>query len=361
LLALPIFNFVTVPACLLGLVLDGPFQSAGNSALDIAHWSIRVVLWIVRHAAGLPFADFHIAGPQGLFVVVFLLASLWTLLPAGWPGRNLGLLAALATVLYRPPPPPQECVDLHVLDVGQGLALVLQTHRHTAVFDAGPSFRGGADTGRLVVAPFLRSKGVSSIDLGVVSHADQDHAGGVRSLTEEIDVRMLMSGELLDDIGLPQVRCQASQRWHWDGIDFAIIHPSDLGRWHGNNASCVLEVRVARHTVILTGDIESPVETLLSRNGVLLPADIVLIPHHGSRTSSSELFISAIRPTVAIVSAGFDNRWGFPKEDIVNSWSSAGAEVLNTATSGAISYRICRDTGVHRLGLHRPDSHKFWN
>ena len=123
----------------------------------------------------------------------------------------------------------------------------------------------------------------------------------------------------------------------------------------------MLEVGVAQHTVVLTGDIESPVETLLTRNGTLSQADIVLIPHHGSRTSSSELFISTIRPKVAIVSAGLDNRWGFPKDDIVDAWTSAGAEVLNTATSGAIAYRICRDTGVRRLGLHRQDSRKFWN
>ncbi len=361
LVALPIFNFITIPACLLGLILDGPFQPAGNFALDIAHWSIGVVLWIVRHVADLPFAHWHIARPQGLFVIVFMLASLWSLLPPGWPGRKLALVAALATILYRPAPPPQECVDLHVLDVGQGLALVLRTHRHTAVYDTGPSFRGGTDTGRLVLVPFLRSKGIESLDLLIVSHADQDHAGGVRSLTEEIEVNTLLGGETLDDIDLPQYRCQASKSWHWDGIDFSIIHPSDLDRWRGNNASCVLEVRIAAHTVILTGDIESPVETLLARNGALSSADIVLIPHHGSRTSSSDLFVRTLRPKVAIVSAGFDNRWGFPKEDIVNAWVSAGAEVLNTATSGAISYRICRDDGLRRLGLHRQKVHKYWN
>ena len=263
--ALPVFNFITIPTCLLGLILDGPFELVGNLALDIAHRSIGVVLWLVRHVSDLSFANIDIARPKGLVVIVYLLTSLW-LLPPGWPGRKLSLLAALATILYRPPPPPQDCVDLHVLDVGQGLALVLRTHRHTAVFDAGPSFRGGADTGRLVLVPFLKSEGIDSIDLGIVSHADQDHAGGVRSLTEEIEVKTLLSGETLDDIDLPQYRCQTNKRWHWDGIDFAIIHPTEPGRWQGNNASCVLEVRVARHTVILTGDIESPARCS-SRNG----------------------------------------------------------------------------------------------
>ncbi len=361
LLALPIFNFVTVPACLVGLMLDGPFQSAGNFSLGIAHWSIGIVLWLVRLAADLPIASFHIARPQGLFIMAVLLPSLWSLLPPGWPGRQLSVVAALAVVLYRPPAPPQDCVDLHVLDVGQGLGLVLQTHRHVVVFDAGPSFRGGADTGRLVLVPFLRSKGVDSLDLVVVSHADQDHAGGIRSLLEEIDVKRLIAGEMLSDIDMPQSRCQSSRSWQWDGIDFTIIHPSDPGRWQGNNASCVLQVRIAAHTVILTGDIESPVETLLARSGALSPADIVLIPHHGSRTSSSDLFVSTIRPKVAIVSAGFGNRWGFPKEDIVKAWTNAGAEVLNTATLGAISYRVCQDDGLRRLGLHRRLAAKFWN
>jgi len=361
LFALPIFNFITVPACLIGLLFDGPFLAAGNVALDVAHWSIGIVLWFVRHAADLPFANFHIARPQGLFIVVFLLAALWALLPPGWPGRQLALVAALATILYWPPPPPQECVDLHVLDVGQGLALVLQTHSHAAVFDAGPSFRGGADTGRLVLVPFLRSKGIATLDMVIVSHADQDHAGGVRSLTEEVEVRSLLGGEPLDDIDMPQFLCHVSERWQWDGIDFAIIHPTELGRWEGNNASCVLEVRIANHTVVLTGDIESPVESLLARNGAISQADIVLIPHHGSRTSSSDLFVSTVRPKVAIVSAGFENRWGFPKEDIVSAWTNAGAEVLNTATSGAISYRICRRSGMRRLGLHRLEARKYWN
>ncbi len=361
LLALPVFNFITVPACLLGLVLNGPFQTAGYFALDIAHKSVVFVLWLVRHAADLPVADIHIARPQGVFVIAVLLPSLWSLLPPGWPGRKVAVVAALATILYKPPPPPEECVELHVLDVGQGLALVLRTRRHTAVFDAGPSFRGGSDTGRLVLVPFLRSEGIESLDLLIVSHADQDHAGGVQSLSEEFEIDTLLSGETLDDIDLPQFPCQVSQSWHWDGIGFSIIDPSDPGRWRGNNASCVLEVRIARYTVILTGDIESPVETLLARSGALSSADILLIPHHGSRTSSSDLFVSTIRPKVAIVSAGFENRWGFPKEDIVNVWVSAGAEVLNTATSGAISYRVCRDDGLRRLGLHRHKARNYWN
>ncbi len=212
-----------------------------------------------------------------------------------------------------------------------------------------------------MLLPFLRSEGIASLDLLLVSHADQDHAGGAQSLTEEIGIKRMLTGEALDHIDLRQEWCHVGEGWHWDGIEFAVIHPAESGRWHGNNASCVLELRIARHRVILTGDIESPVESLLARSGVLAPADIVLIPHHGSRTSSSKEFVRRIRPKVAIVSAGFNNRWGFPKEDIVSLWRSAGAEVLNTASSGAISYRICRDDGIRRLAEHRRDNRKYWH
>jgi competence protein ComEC len=361
LLALPIFNFLTVPACLLGLLLDGPFQPVGNLLLEIAYRSVSLVLWLVRHAAELPLANFHIIRPEGLIAVAVLFPALWSLAPPGWPGRSLAFVGVLSIILYRPPPPPHDCLDLHVLDVGQGLALVLQTNQHAAVFDAGPSFRGGTDTGRLVLIPFLRSAGIESLDLLIVSHADQDHAGGVKSLTEEMKIKRVMAGEALDDIDRQQERCRAGETWQWDGVGFSMIHPSDTGRWAGNNASCVLELRVSGYGIVLTGDIEAPVETLLVRSGAISPADIVLVPHHGSRTSSSESFVRSVRPKVAIVSAGFDNRWGFPKGDIISSWQRVGAEVMNTARSGAISYRVCRDGGVRRLGEHRRDRREYWH
>jgi competence protein ComEC len=361
LVALPIFNLVTVPACLLGLMLDGSLQPAGDFALSVAHRGVGFVLWIVNHAAELPFTNFSLARPKGLFIIAVFLPSLWVLTPPGWPGRKLALVAALATILYRPPPPPDHCLDLHVLDVGQGLALVIRTHRHTAVYDTGPSFRSGSDTGQLVLIPFLRSEGVRTLDALIVSHADQDHAGGVQSLVEEMQTGKVLSGETLNDTGLPQRRCLAPEGWTWDGVEFKVVHPADENHWQGNNASCVLEVRVARHTVLLTGDIESPVEALLTRSGVLSPASIALVPHHGSRTSSSDSLVDTIRPQVAIVSAGFENRWGFPKADISRKWKSAGAQVLNTANSGAISFRVCPDEGVRRLSLHRQTARKYWH
>ncbi|MFQ5982681.1 MAG: DNA internalization-related competence protein ComEC/Rec2 [Woeseiaceae bacterium] len=361
LLAIPIFNFLTVPACLLGLMLDGPLQGAGDFALHIAHASVVLVLWLVRQAAGIPLANFQIARLEGLVVIVALLPSLMCLAPPGFPGRRLALVAAVATILYRPPAPPAGCLDMHVLDVGQGLGVVLRTERHAAVFDTGPSFRSGSDIGQLVLAPFLQSAGIKKLDLLVVSHADQDHAGGARSLTRQISIKKMLSGELLDDVDLRQGRCRAGDSWQWDGIEFVIIHPADTDRWHGNNASCVLELRIGRRRVVVTGDIESPVENLLLRRGLLRAADIVLIPHHGSRTSSSAAFIKTVRPRVAIVSAGFDNRWGFPKEDIVRRWRHSGAEVLNTASSGAISYRLCRGEGFVRRAEHRLDERRYWH
>lgn len=360
-LALPVFNFVTVPASLLGLLLDGPLRAAGDIALGVAHGSVGVVLWLIRCTAELPYTNFHVAQPQGWLVAVVFLPSLMCLAPPGWPGRRLGLVAALAVILERPAAPPAACFDLQVLDAGQGLALVLRTPRHVAVFDTGPSFRGGSDTGQLVLLPYLRGEGIRSVDSLIVSHADQDHAGGVESLLQGVNVDRIWSGEAVDAGGRPPQPCLAGGSWRWDGIVFEFLHPQHAGRWHGNNASCVLQVRAGSQRIVLTGDIEAPVERRLADSGVLRPADIVLVPHHGSRTSSSDGFITSLRPKVAIVSAGYDNRWGFPKADIVDSWRRAGATVLNTAISGAIGYRICADRGIRRLSEQRLDHRRYWH
>ena len=146
-----------------------------------------------------------------------------------------------------------------------------------------------------------------------------------------------------------------------DGVRFRFLHPAPDAAWEGNNASCVLEVATGNHRILLTGDIEAPVEATLLGNALLGPVDTVIVPHHGSRTSSTPDFVNTLRPALAIVSAGFDNRWGFPKTDVVRRWEFGGARLLETATSGAIGRRICIDSGVERLRRERPDSRKYWH
>jgi competence protein ComEC len=187
-----------------------------------------------------------------------------------------------------------------------------------------------------------------------------DHAGGAASVLREIEVAQVYAGERLP---LPrrQRACRIGQAWRWDGVRFAFMHPRADSPASGNDASCVLEIAAGEHRLLLTGDIEAPVERRLVREGVLHTAELVVIPHHGSRTSSGAAFVERLSPRVAIVSAGYDNRWGLPKGDVVARWRAAGARVLNTATSGAIEYRVCPDTGATLRRRQRLDARKYWH
>lgn len=362
LLVLPLFNLVTVPAGLLGLLLDGPAAAFGDGLLILAWHSVRLLLWVVEAVASFKPAHTYIAAIGGAALLVAWLPAVWAVLPPGFPGRRLAWVAAASIVLHRPAPPPPGCLDLAALDVGQGLSLVLRTHRRTLVYDTGPAFRSGSDTGALVLVPYLRSLGLRRVDLLIVSHADNDHAGGVRSLLAAIDVAEVFTGEPLAAIDRVQRRCRQGQSWAWDGVRFAFLHPDDAYTVASDNdGSCVLEIVLGEHRALLTGDIEAPAESHLAHTGVLAPVDLVTVPHHGSRTSSTAAFVDAIRPSAAIVSAGYDNRWGFPKSDVVARWQAAGARVLNTATAGAIEYRLCPDTGAILKNRNRKDNREYWH
>jgi competence protein ComEC len=269
---------------------------------------------------------------------------LWALLPPGFPGRSIAWIAAIALVLQKPESPPSGCVDVQILDVGQGLSVVIQTRAHTAVYDTGPAFRSGSNSADLVLLPFLRSRSISKIDKLIVSHADLDHAGGLGAVLANVEVNELIAGEqLAADESLPHRagRCVDGMRWHWDGIDFLVIHPEPGRSRPGNDASCVLQIDARGNRALVTGDIERPVEQVLVSRRKLKPSQLVVVPHHGSRTSSSLTFVDSLNADFAVVSAGYGNRWGFPRPDVANRWLRSGATLLTTGDSGAIRQRMC--------------------
>lgn len=364
LITVPVFSFITVPLTLASMVLNPVWKVASDALLWMSAASVRAIEWVIGEIAMLPMADIYIAGVDGfggaLFCVV-LLPALWVILPRGWPGRWIALLAVVALILNKPATPQHTCIDAHVLDVGQGLAVVAQSKGRTLVFDTGASYRGGGSAAEQVVLPFLRYKGIKAIDWLVVSHADDDHAGGTPALVEQIEVRRIFAGEELPDVGRKILDCEMGQYWRADGIEYRFLHPEHGNPLDGNDSSCVLVISAGDHRLILTGDIEAAAE---SRVLTRLPFDavnVVLIPHHGSLTSSSPPFVNRLSPDLAIASAGYANRWGFPKERIVRRWEGAGAVVLDTAHSGAISLRLCERGGVSQLREERLRQRRFWH
>lgn len=360
-LILPLFNFVSVPFALGGMLLDGPLEALGDGLLLGAYGSIRLALSLVSFAAALPGVRAEVIRPEGLAFVIVLLPVLQVLAPPGWPGRRFAWIAMAAALLYRPPAPPPGCLDYHVLDVGQGLAVVLRAGDYTALYDTGPSFRSGSSTADFAVIPFLKSRGIDRLDALIVSHADQDHSGGAQVLANAIAVGTTYVGETIPGLGLEQHACDTRSAWNVEGVDFRFLHPAPDTAWEGNNASCVLEVSAGRHKLLIAGDIEMSVESVLLQQGSIGSVDTVIVPHHGSKTSSSAGFVAASRPKLAIVSAGFRNRWGFPKPEVVNRWQHAGASIVATGTSGAIGQRMCGSSDIGPLSRERRDARRYWS
>ncbi len=359
LLAVPLFSFVTVPLSLVGLSLDGPLQPLGDQAILLAARSIALLEKGLTLFAAFDWAAMTVPALVGAAWLYLFLPTVWVLLPAGWPGRYLAWLGIAAILLYVPRKPEPGCAIVDVLDVGQGLAVVVRTHSHVLLYDTGPSFRSGGSAANSVILPYLNSIGIRTIDQLVVSHADLDHAGGVAAIIAAMPVRRILSGEPLP--GVRSVPCRAGQSWSWDGIDFSVLHPPLGSRAEGNNRSCVLLLGAGEHRVLLSGDIERAAEHRLVRGRSLAPVVAVIVPHHGSRTSSTAPFVQVLRPSVAIVSAAFGNHWGFPKEDVVARWTAVGADVLSTATSGAIELQLCAATGLESITQYRVENRRIWH
>jgi competence protein ComEC len=359
LLAVPIFSLVTVPCLLIGLILDGWAQPFGDKVLLIAAASLGPVDALINIVARFSWTSLSIPAISGLAWVIIGLPLVWVVLPPGWPGRFVVFPALLALGLYLPGRPGAGCADIDVLDVGQGLSIVVTTHSEVLVYDTGPAYRGGGDAAESVVLPFLRQRGINYVDRLVVSHADLDHAGGVETLLAGIDVGGVRGGESLHTPG--ERPCAAGDRWESDAIRYTFVHPPRHSDYDGNEASCVLLIEVGDQRVLITGDIENAAESDLVRAGSLPAVDVVIVPHHGSRTSSSAPFVAAVRPAAAIVSAGHGNRWGFPKDDVVGRWRAVGADVQTTAESGAISTRLCGRGGPVSLTRHRDSQRRIWH
>jgi len=235
---------------------------------------------------------------------------------------------------------------LDVLDVGNGLAIVVRTAHHALVYDTGPGWNADADSGNRIVVPFLRGEGIRTLDGVVVSHADDDHSGGAISIAGSRSpgwlVSSLRDGDPIHIAFARSLRCEAGQRWTWDGVEFSMLHPAaamyaEAGRRKENDRGCVLKVSAAGSSALLAGDVEARSESeMLARDPDALRAQVLVVPHHGSKTSSTPAFIAAIAPRVVIYSVGYRNRFNHPNPAVVARYAAAGASAWRTDRDGAV-------------------------
>jgi len=246
-----------------------------------------------------------------------------------------------------------------MLDVGQGLSVVVRTHRHTLVFDTGPRLSESFDSGRDLVLPYLRRLGLARMDALVLSHDAGDHAGGAPSLLAEMPARRLLSGEPL--AWLQTDPCRAGDGWEWDGVGFEVLSPPAGSPWTDNDASCVIRVHSPVASLLLTGDIERAAEARLVREyPERLEGALVQVPHHGSLTSSTPAFVDALRARYALVSAGYRNRFRFPRAEVSARWKAAGASLLSTARDGAIRVRAYPGQSLESE-RYRDTARRYWH
>jgi competence protein ComEC len=363
-IAIPWVSGVVVPLILLATIAAFINETLAGLLFAAAVLLLEWLWWVLQGLSQLPYGQWTQHPPSAALLVLAVVGVAWLLAPRGVPARRAGIACLLPLFWSYPPGPAAEGdVWLTVLDVGQGTAAVVRTRRHVLLYDAGPRFSESFDTGTAVVLPFLRAQGVQTLDMLVVSHSDMDHQGGVESVLQEIPAAAVLAGEPEKyPAQLPApLQCTAGQRWRWDGVEFAILAPPSRADTRGNNASCVLSIVAPGGRILLPGDIEQEMEQTLVAEERLAPVDILLLPHHGSRTSSTPSFVARVRPRYAIATADYRNRYGFPKADVAGRYRDIGATVLVTGYTGAVQFTLDHARGVMQPVLYRQAGRHYWH
>ncbi len=356
LLAIPWVTLVVTPLALLGIVWAPLWQAAV--------WALWPLAGVLRWLADWPWASVSMASaPLALGVLAVaggvLLALRWP-----WPWRSAGLPLVLPLLLWQPARPAPGQFELLAADVGQGNAVIVRTAARTLVYDAGPRYSLESDAGHRVLVPLLRAFG-ERVDTLVLSHRDTDHTGGARPvLAMHKGAALLSSIEEGHELqgARTAMRCQAGQHWDWDGVRFDVLHPAadDYRTPNKSNAmSCVLRVEGGGRTALLVGDIEADQErTLVTAHGDALRADVLLVPHHGSRTSSTTAFVDAVRPGWALVQSGYRNRFGHPVAEVLARYTERGVRIADSPRCGAMRWHSAQPDAVR---CEREHAARYWH
>lgn len=342
-MAIPWVGLVVVPLSLLGCVIVVFSANFAHLlwlvALKNLQW-VWIILSFFSHQSWISWQPN--LSPIDLFfssISIFLVIS-----PKGFPARYLAFFLFLPLLFIARDKIPEGEIKFTLLDVGQGLASVVETTHHVLIFDTGPKFSSTFDTGAAVVLPFLHYYDINSISKIIISHGDNDHIGGVWSLIKNIPIQEISTSvpdkfEKIKSIKI--TACQQGDEWSWDQVDFQILYPPPHKLACGNNCSCVLKVTTHQKSILLTGDIEAPAENYLVANEKsLLRSTILIAPHHGSKTSSTSDFIAAVHPEFVLFPVGYLNRFHFPSSSVLERYQALHIPSFSTAEEGAISVML---------------------
>ena len=385
LLLIPYVSFLVVPVVLLALCAAFILPAAAALLFSLAAMSLDLIWPWLLYLSEQPYALWvqgevdvlktllataamlliYFAKDLSLFYAnTFLLKQNHKL--ACWSLRLLAALMIMPLFISHKPALHAAEYQLAILDVGQGSAAVIQTRNHSAVFDAGAKFSDKLDAGHSVVIPYLRSQGIKSLDSLIISHGDADHIGGAQAIIKQYPEVAVIGQDIEGLLTNNKQRCVKGMKWSWDDVDFEFLSPAieDNGLVQSdkrNNHSCVLQVSSTSGSVLFTGDIEKKAEQkLLETYHNRLSADILIVPHHGSKTSSSSIFIAAVDPIISVFSVGYKNRYKLPNNKVIKRYEMAESRLMQTDNSGAILIKLTNGDAMV-VEKYRETARKYWH
>lgn len=385
-IAIPLSTFISLPLAFLALLGDGVAPRASEWVWHYADvsldWLWRYLVWLQQHGGSFDghhnWAIWHPPGIDVWICAFVAIAAALLLLPRGTPGKAFAVL--LLVPLCAPPLAKIAAGDckVTVIDVGQGLSVLVETAQHNLLYDTGPPFGPERTVADLTVMPLLQQHGISTLDTVVVSHNDSDHSGGWPAIAREFDVSRLLIGEKIaigedsantEGGAAPSAEfCRAGMHWRWDAVDFEVLYPSvdteqrvsGKNRFSANNRSCVLQISAGDTRILLPGDIERGAEYALLDNPALQPTTLLLAPHHGSRSSSTSALVERVHPKYVVFSTGYRNHFGHPSEEVAQRYRQSGAALFDTAFAGALTFTF-EHGRVAQISTQRSQQRHYWD
>jgi competence protein ComEC len=356
-IAVPIVEIMIVPLSLIQILAMWLFPWLADKIFIVLNFILQWLMQGLEFAATLPNAVIDSPQPSFFTLILSCLGLLWLFAPRGIPARFLGVILNVPLLLPILPTLQNGEAIVTVLDVGQGLAVAVQTQNHSLLYDTGAKFPNGGDMGKNVVLPFFRYHGIKKIDTLIISHDDNDHSGGAESILKKMRVDEILTS-VPEKFELSKM-CELGQIWTWDNVTFSILSPAKKFEKDNDN-SCVLKIETAKNSVLLTGDIEASAENWLVENAPeKLRSTVLVAPHHGSKTSSTFAFLQAVKPETVLIPVGYKNPFHHPNKDVVARYESLNAKIFTSANDGALTVRL--NSNDVKVESFRKTSEKYWN